>query len=286
MPRAARQAVDEARSRSSLDARACASLCRRSASARRQDSRRAARRARRRRSDPRRRGGARGSGRGPGRRDSRQVAGDTLIDGAIVILLFSGPLDVLVRRRDGLARRRAARHRDPNLKRTASSRSAGVRRSSSTTATSASASRRSATRSRSSRTGTPDFYLRTPTRFDRNPAWSFLGFVPEGATVQVTVAATDEIVDGARASIADAVGELSRGAAPERRAAVLVRDPPIPPRDPGGTRDRAGPRGARAATCRSPASTASARSRRCPGRRGSQFHNATMVAVLLGSAAA
>jgi len=60
------------------------------------------------------------------------------------------------------------------------------------------------------------FYLRTPVTFDRDTgAIAFFGAVPEGATVQLTVAATDEIFDGARASVADALSGFPAGRTPD-----------------------------------------------------------------------
>ncbi len=68
--------------------------------------------------------------------------------------------------------------------------------------------------------GSERFYLRTPMAFDRESgAIGFYGAVPEGATVQITMAATDQIIDGARASLAHAVDGFPRGAKPE--AALL-----------------------------------------------------------------
>ncbi len=64
------------------------------------------------------------------------------------------------------------------------------------------------------------FYLRTPVAYDReNGAIGFYGAVPEGATVQITMAATDEIIDGAKASLAHAMDGFPAGVQPE--AALL-----------------------------------------------------------------
>jgi hypothetical protein len=64
------------------------------------------------------------------------------------------------------------------------------------------------------------FYLRTATNLDQaSGSVAFFGSVPEGATVQLTVAAADEIVDGARASVADALSRFPGGRTPD---AVLL----------------------------------------------------------------
>ena len=60
------------------------------------------------------------------------------------------------------------------------------------------------------------FYLRTPVAFDREAgSVAFAGAVPEGATVQITMAATDQIVEGAKASIAEALAAFPSGAHPD-----------------------------------------------------------------------
>jgi hypothetical protein len=64
------------------------------------------------------------------------------------------------------------------------------------------------------------FYLRTPVAYDRETgSISCFGAVPEGATVQITVAAVDQIFEGARASISDALASFPAGARP---AAALL----------------------------------------------------------------
>jgi len=60
------------------------------------------------------------------------------------------------------------------------------------------------------------FYLRTPTSSD--PATGLVGFfgpVPEGVTVQITTAGTEEIFDGTRASVANALAAYPAGRSPE-----------------------------------------------------------------------
>lgn len=130
---------------------------------------------------------------------------------------------------------------------------------------------------------TPDFYLRTPTTFDRESGLvAFLGDIPEGATVQITVAATDEIVDGARASIAEALSSFPGGRTPDgallyscvtRRFLLGTRAG----REIEQVREELG-------------SEVPVAGFYCVGEiapmpraDGSQFHNATMVAVLLGA---
>jgi len=61
--------------------------------------------------------------------------------------------------------------------------------------------------------GSDRFYLRTPMTYDRERgSIGFFGAVPEGATVQLTVAGTDQIFEGAKASIADALARFPVGA--------------------------------------------------------------------------
>ena len=65
-------------------------------------------------------------------------------------------------------------------------------------------------------TGSDRFYLRTPMTYDReHGSIAFFGAVPEGATVQLTMAGTDQIFEGARASIADALAGFPVVRAPE-----------------------------------------------------------------------
>jgi hypothetical protein len=130
---------------------------------------------------------------------------------------------------------------------------------------------------------TADFYLRTPTLFDRDSGLvGFLGFIPEGATVQITVAATDEIVDGARASIADALASFPGGRTPD--GALLYSC--VTRRFLLGTRAGREIEQVRAEL----GSDVPVAGFYCvgeiapmPSADGSQFHNATMVTVLLGA---
>ena len=70
---------------------------------------------------------------------------------------------------------------------------------------------------------TPDgstFYLRAATALHQETGEiSFFGTLPEGSTVQLTVAGTEEIVDGARASVSSALARFPEGRTPE--AALL-----------------------------------------------------------------
>jgi len=60
------------------------------------------------------------------------------------------------------------------------------------------------------------FYLRSPMAYDRgNGSIDFFGAVPEGATVQLTMAGTDQILEGAKASFADALAGFPNGARPD-----------------------------------------------------------------------
>ena len=130
------------------------------------------------------------------------------------------------------------------------------------------------------------FYLRTPMAYDRElGSVAFFGDVPEGASIQLTMAGTDEIVEGARTSIADALAGFPKGA---RRTAPCSSRAPL----------------ASSSWGREPA----ARSNWCHEILGAsvpiggfycqgeiaplssadltRFHNATMVSLLLGSATA
>ena len=64
------------------------------------------------------------------------------------------------------------------------------------------------------------FYLRTPISYDRDlGSIGFFGAVPEGSTVQLTMAATDQIFEGAKASFAHALADFPGDARPD--AALL-----------------------------------------------------------------
>lgn len=61
-----------------------------------------------------------------------------------------------------------------------------------------------------------DFYLRTATFLDRsNGDVSTFGPIPEGVTVQLTVAATDQIVEGVRSSVSEALRTFPAGSVPD-----------------------------------------------------------------------
>ena len=64
------------------------------------------------------------------------------------------------------------------------------------------------------------FYLRTPINWDPETGRvGFFGVVPDGATVQITVAGTEQIFEGARASMQDALATYPAGKTPD--AALL-----------------------------------------------------------------
>jgi hypothetical protein len=128
------------------------------------------------------------------------------------------------------------------------------------------------------------FFLRTATDLDQaSGSVAFFGAVPEGATVQFTMAATEEIVEGARASIADAIAHFPGGRAPDaallwscatRRFLLGTRTG----REVEIVRAMVGPE--------TPVAGFYCLGEIAPIVDGdvSQFHNATMVAVLLGAA--
>lgn len=127
------------------------------------------------------------------------------------------------------------------------------------------------------------FYLRTATNLDQaSGSVGFFGDLPEGSIVQLTMAATDEIVDGARASISDALTRFPAGRRPD--AALLWSC--ATRRFLLGTRT-----GREVDIVRSTLGAATpVAGFYCLGEIApivdgevSQFHNATMVAVLLGA---
>lgn len=68
--------------------------------------------------------------------------------------------------------------------------------------------------------GSDRFYLRTPINWDPDSGRvGFFGVVPDGATVQITVAGTEQIFEGAKASMQDALDAFPKGRAPD--AALL-----------------------------------------------------------------
>ena len=128
------------------------------------------------------------------------------------------------------------------------------------------------------------FYLRTPLAYDQDTGCvTYFGRVPEGATVQLTVASTEEIFDGARASIAGALASFPVGHAPEaalvfscatRRLLLGTRAG----REIELVREALG-----AAT---PVAGVYCMGEIAPMASGdpSEFHNATLVSILLGTA--
>jgi hypothetical protein len=126
-------------------------------------------------------------------------------------------------------------------------------------------------------------YLRTPVTFNREAgSIQFFGAISEGASVQLTVAATEEIFEGARTSISDALAAFPGGRAPD--AALLYscatrrfllgtragREVEVVREILGGATPVAG------MYCMGELAPR-------PAAGASKFHNATMVAVLLGS---
>lgn len=222
----------------------------------------------------------------PAEASGLQFAGDEVVDGGLAILLFSGPLDYSFGVETGW------RGVGPIAKVTkvAGSRVAEID------------GRRAVEffdRHLGSSVGQPPpianplavfdehdpsrFYLRTATDLDQaTGSVAFFGPIPEGATVQFTVAATDEILDGARASVADALARFPGGRAPD--AALLWSC--------ATRRFLLGTRTAREveAVCKAIGPTTPVAGFYCLGEIApivdgdvSQFHNATMVALLLGA---
>ncbi len=131
--------------------------------------------------------------------------------------------------------------------------------------------------------GSERFYLRTPTSSDPDRGLvGFFGTVPEGATVQITTAGTEEIFDGTRASVADALSRYPAGKTPDaalifscatRRFLLGTRAG----REVELVRDALGEAVPIAGFyCLGEIAPASSVDR-------TQFHNATLVSVLLGS---
>jgi len=60
------------------------------------------------------------------------------------------------------------------------------------------------------------YYLRAPMQYDESDgSATFFGSIPQGATVQLAMATTDEILSGTDASVAEAVAGFPRGSRPE-----------------------------------------------------------------------
>jgi hypothetical protein len=127
------------------------------------------------------------------------------------------------------------------------------------------------------------FYLRTPTSWDRDTGRiGFFGVVPQGATVQITVAGTEQIFEGARASMQDALAAFPAGRTPDaallyscatRRYLLGTRVG----RELEMVRDLLGP----AIPIAGMYCLGEIAPMASPDR--TQFHNATMVSVLLGA---
>jgi hypothetical protein len=130
-----------------------------------------------------------------------------------------------------------------------------------------------------------DFYLRAATSLDpASGAVTLFGSVPEGATVQLTVAATEDIVDGARASISDALARYPKGGTPEGALlySCVVR------RFLLGTRAGREMDEVKALVGGAPIAGFYCMGEIAPfdDDQPSTFHNATLVSVLLGSRSA
>jgi hypothetical protein len=130
---------------------------------------------------------------------------------------------------------------------------------------------------------TTDFYLRAAVALDHGTgAVTFFGSVPEGATVQLTVAATDDILAGATASVSDALTRFPAGGTPEGALlySCVVR------RFLLGTRTGREMDAVRAVVgAETPIAGFYCMGEIAPFFDGgeSKFHNATLVSVLLGS---
>jgi hypothetical protein len=133
--------------------------------------------------------------------------------------------------------------------------------------------------------GSPRFYLRTPTNSDPGTGLvGFFGTVPNGSIVQITTAGTEEIFDGTRASVADALAKYPDGRTPDaalvfscatRRFLLGTRAG----REIELVRDTLGQETPVAGFyCLGEIAPTTAAVDR------TQFHNATFVSVLLGSA--
>jgi hypothetical protein len=60
------------------------------------------------------------------------------------------------------------------------------------------------------------YYLRAPMQYNESDgSATFFGSIPQGATVQLAMATTDEILSGTEASVAEAVAGFPRGSMPE-----------------------------------------------------------------------
>ena len=128
------------------------------------------------------------------------------------------------------------------------------------------------------------FYLRTPINYDRDTGCIlFFGSIPEGATVQLTLANAEDIFDGARASITDALATFPGGRSPEAALvySCATRRFLLGTRVAGEidvVRDALG-----SATPVAGLYCMGEIAPMVPGEHA-RFHNATLVSILLGSA--
>jgi len=218
-----------------------------------------------------------------------QFANDSVVDGGIAILLFSGPLDYSfgvetgwrgVGPRATVTRVRSDRVVEIDgrpaiefLDRYVDTTPGGVPPIANPLAVFASPD-------------ATDFFLRAATALDHATGEvTFFGAVPEGSTVQMTIAAADDIVNGATTSISDALARYPEGGTPDGALlySCVVR------RFLLGTRTGREMDAVRAIVgAATPVAGFYCMGEIAPFVDGeaSKFHNATMVSVLLGSRSA
>jgi hypothetical protein len=64
--------------------------------------------------------------------------------------------------------------------------------------------------------GSGRYFLRAPLQYDRSDgSATFFGSIPQGATVQLAMATTEEILQGTEASLAEAISGFPSDAVPE-----------------------------------------------------------------------
>lgn len=218
-----------------------------------------------------------------------QFANDTVVDGGIAILLFSGPLDYSfgvetgwrgVGRHATVTRVEHGRVLEIDGRPAVEFFDRHVGTAPGTAAPIASPLAVFAT------PDTTDFYLRAAVNLDHGTgAVTFFGSVPEGSTVQLTVGATDDILAGATASVSDALARFPAGGTPQGALlySCVVR------RFLLGTRTGREMDAVRAVVgAETPVAGFYCMGEIAPFFDGgaSKFHNATLVSVLLGSRSA
>jgi hypothetical protein len=155
----------------------------------------------------------------PGATSGLQLVDDAVIDDGIALLLFSGPLDFAIGVETGwrgVGPRATVTRAGPDSVIEIDGRPAVDffdRYLGTTPAQGAAVANPLAVYA------TPDateFFLRAATNFDHvTGEVRFFGAIPEGATVQLTVAGIDDILDGARASISDALTRYPASGKPD-----------------------------------------------------------------------